>query len=136
MATSETLSLQQQAEKLQGWRAGFQAVFFLNAVRDAGPRLAQHADYMKSGAVGSHAEAYGRNPTRLDPPPNQEALQRRLWQDEMRPRVPALEAALHNGGRILDVGCGPGLMLLQLAAAYPKATFVGVDVVEVRGLET
>ena len=215
MAHCEILTLHQQAERLQGWRAGFQAVYviatgvqtgffdqlaahprgltaqelaqrtvchapyvaiwcasayryhlldtvdgryvlaphldsllagrahpdnqaalFLSAVKEAGPRLAKHADYMKSGAMGSHAEAYGTNPTRLDPPPNQEALQWRLWREEMQPRVPALDEALHNGGRVLDVGCGPGLMLLQLAAHYPTATFVGIDAVEVGGLET
>jgi ubiquinone/menaquinone biosynthesis C-methylase UbiE len=215
MATSETLSIHEQAEKLREWRAGFQAVYiiatgvqagffdqlaahppgltaqelaertschapyvamwctsayrhhlldsvdgryvlaphvdsllagrahpdsqaalFLSAVRDAGPRLAQHVDFMKGGTVGSHAEAYGRNPTRLDPPPNQEALQRRLWHEEMRPRVPGLDQALQNGGCVLDVGCGPGLLLLQLAADYPSARFVGIDIVEVGGLET
>src|SRR5262249_54544414 len=113
-----------------------QAVVFLNAVREAGPRLGQYAEDMKRGGTGAHAGADCVNPTPLGPPPNQEALQRRLWHEEMRPRVPALEAALRHGGRILDVGCGPGLMLLQLAADYPTATFVGLDVVEVGGLET
>lgn len=113
-----------------------QAVLLLNAGREAGPRLVQHADYRPRGAVGSHAEAYGKNPTRLDPPPNQDALQRRLWHGEMQTRVPALDEALRHGGRVLAVGCGPGLMLLQLAADYPTATFVGIDVVEAGGLET
>src|SRR5215472_10524352 len=32
-----------------------QAVVFLNAIREAGPRLAQYPDYMQSGVMGSHA---------------------------------------------------------------------------------
>ena len=64
--------LASQVDSLLAGRAhpDSQAALFLSAVREAGPRLTQHADYMKSGTVGSHAEAYGRNPTRLDPPPN------------------------------------------------------------------
>ena len=37
---------------------------------------------------------------------------------------------------MLDVGCGPGLLMLQLAELYPSATFLGIDVVETGGLNT
>jgi hypothetical protein len=113
-----------------------QAVLFLNAVRNAGPRLARYADELQRGTPGSHAEAYDTHPTRPEPPRHQEVLHQRLWREEMQPRGPALDAALRHGGRILDVSGGPRLMLVELAADDPAATCVGLDVVEVGGLET
>ena len=35
-----------------------------------------------------------------------------------------------GGGSVLDVGCGTGEITSRLAAKYPKATFVGIDLEE------
>ena len=113
-----------------------QAVIFVNNITLAGPQMVSQAEYIKSGEVSSHPKAYGSNPDRLDPPKNQETLHRRMWIDEMVTKAPQLEKTLNKGGRILDVGCGPGLLMLQLADLYPTASFVGIDVVEAGGLKT
>jgi ubiquinone/menaquinone biosynthesis C-methylase UbiE len=39
----------------------------------------------------------------------------------------AVSAAVPEGGRVLDVGCGTGSFAVRLAAARPDATVVGVD---------
>ncbi len=44
------------------------------------------------------------------------------------PRVPGLAQRLNDGGSILDIGCGPGVLLLALAKAFPKARLQGIDV--------
>jgi ubiquinone/menaquinone biosynthesis C-methylase UbiE len=46
------------------------------------------------------------------------------------PLVPGLVARLGQGIRVLDVGCGRGRALLQLAARYPRSQFTGYDLSE------
>lgn len=43
------------------------------------------------------------------------------------PGVPGVAAAL-DGGSLLEVGCGAGVLLLQLAKAFPQARVTGVDI--------
>ncbi|KAG2197520.1 hypothetical protein INT47_007129 [Mucor saturninus] len=35
---------------------------------------------------------------------------------------------LRKGGRVLDVGCGPGSWAMEIAGEYPKSTVIGVDI--------
>lgn len=43
------------------------------------------------------------------------------------PLVPGLTAALEHGLRVLDVGCGRGLILMHMAQRFPRSQFVGMD---------
>jgi SAM-dependent methyltransferase len=43
------------------------------------------------------------------------------------PALTGVEDRLQAGARVLEVGCGGGLALLALAAAYPASRFEGVD---------
>lgn len=43
------------------------------------------------------------------------------------PLVPGLTERLAKGIRVLDAGCGRGLILTRLAELYPQSSFVGMD---------
>jgi 2-polyprenyl-3-methyl-5-hydroxy-6-metoxy-1,4-benzoquinol methylase len=43
------------------------------------------------------------------------------------PLVPGMEDALEAGASLLDLGCGRGRALIQLAERFPASTFVGQD---------
>jgi SAM-dependent methyltransferase len=51
----------------------------------------------------------------------------RIFTDLVLPKLPALQARFEAGARVLDVGCGGGWALVQLAERFPKVTCVGVD---------
>jgi SAM-dependent methyltransferase len=44
------------------------------------------------------------------------------------PGIEPLAAVLNAGGTLLELGCGSGRLLLQLAKAFPGARLVGVDI--------
>ena len=52
----------------------------------------------------------------------------RLFLDFVLPQLPGLEAVLRDSRRVLDVGCGGGWAIVQLAERFPHASCVGVDV--------
>jgi ubiquinone/menaquinone biosynthesis C-methylase UbiE len=43
------------------------------------------------------------------------------------PLAPGLTDQLANGIRVLDVGCGRGLIMIRLAERYPSSKFIGMD---------
>ena len=49
---------------------------------------------------------------------------------EVVPMIPGLHARLCAGIDVLDIGCGKGLALLELARAYPNSQFTGYDLNE------
>ncbi len=46
------------------------------------------------------------------------------------PLVPELSRRLTQGIKVLDVGCGRGLIMLRLAQLFPASQFVGIDLSE------
>jgi SAM-dependent methyltransferase len=52
----------------------------------------------------------------------------RIFLDLVLPRLPDLGARLDEGGRVLDVGCGGGWAVVQLAERFPRTSVVGIDV--------
>ncbi len=47
---------------------------------------------------------------------------------KLLPELDGLKDELDNGGTVLEVGCGTGRHLIQIAAAFPNANCVGVDI--------
>jgi len=52
----------------------------------------------------------------------------RVFLDFALPKLPALQARLEAGARVLDVGCGGGWAVVQIAERFPKVHCVGVDI--------
>jgi hypothetical protein len=49
----------------------------------------------------------------------------RIFLDLVLPRLPGLSARLRDGGRLLDVGCGGGWAVVQIAERFPRPLALG-----------
>ena len=85
---------------------------------------AQYADRFHTGAVvpyqqhsAQFMETIARGLTALP----------RIFTDLVLPKLPALQRRFEQGARVLDVGCGAGAAIVQLAERFPNVTCVGVD---------
>jgi SAM-dependent methyltransferase len=83
-----------------------------------------YADHFRAGTsrpYQDHGEAFMREVA--------EALKTlpRIFLDLVLPRLPGLQARLEGGARVLDVGCGGGWGVVQIAERFPRTTCVGID---------
>jgi SAM-dependent methyltransferase len=92
------------------------------AVGDDYPGYARHFRDGTTRPYQQHDEAFMREVA--------EALKAlpRIFLDLVLPRLPALGARLEEGARVLDVGCGGGWAVVQLAERFPRTSVVGIDV--------
>jgi len=58
----------------------------------------------------------------------------RMFVDLVLPRLPALNARLSSGARVLDLGCGAGWAIVELAERFPVSRVDGADI-EPRSVE-
>jgi len=50
--------------------------------------------------------------------------------DDLLPLAPGLKEKLEEGIEVLDVGCGSGFAMVQMAKEFPKSSFTGYDMSE------
>lgn len=48
--------------------------------------------------------------------------------DSWIPSIPALDAKLKGGARVLDIGCGGGIAITSMAKHYPQSQYEGCDI--------
>jgi SAM-dependent methyltransferase len=51
----------------------------------------------------------------------------RIFLDLVLPRLPGLRSRLEGEARVLDVGCGAGWAMVQIAERFPRTACVGID---------
>jgi SAM-dependent methyltransferase len=102
------------------------AAYYLGAFARAHLELARDyeaaADHFRAGTVhrfSAHDEPF------LESVAAATAVLPRMFMDAV---LPGLEGSLRKGARVIDVGCGGGFAMTQLAAAFPETSYVGVDV--------
>ena len=102
-----------------GCRARFMAAHWTELLKS-------HPAYYRTGAAHSW-EAMGPRFSR-DAKALTSSLVPMAYAYMIIPAVPGLKERLEAGARVLDLGCGAGHLIMQMAGEYPRCTFVGVEI--------
>jgi SAM-dependent methyltransferase len=86
-----------------------------------------YASYAQRFRDGSRVPYQEHSPEFMEAVANGLQALPRIFTDFVLPKLPKLQARFEAGARVLDVGCGGGWALVQLAERFPKVTCVGVD---------
>jgi SAM-dependent methyltransferase len=88
--------------------------------------LKSHPEYYRTG--GTHSwDAMGPGFSR-DAKALTSSLMPMAYTFMIIPAVPGLKDRLEAGAKVLDVGCGAGHLIIQMAGKFPKCRFVGVEI--------
>jgi 2-polyprenyl-3-methyl-5-hydroxy-6-metoxy-1,4-benzoquinol methylase len=87
--------------------------------------LQRHPEYYKSGNIYS-CEADGADFSRVMKSITNHSIPA-LYLLMLIPSIPGLKERLDAGMRILDIGCGTGSLMIQLAKTFAKCEFVGIE---------
>ena len=104
---------------------------FLNwinmTVNETGERLRNSPDYYRTGKI---MEGYTAERSEMVAE-STEMLHRTIIDgpSPMLPKDSPIRQMLEQGARLLDIGCGRGGFVIQLARSYKNSSFTGVDVV-------
>lgn len=90
--------------------------------------LRKHVEYLKSGGLHLCASD-GEQFSRLQKSVTNQGIPA-AYVFSVIPSIPGLKERLEGGMRVLDVGCGSGFLMVQLAKAFPNCRFFGIEVDE------
>jgi SAM-dependent methyltransferase len=87
-----------------------------------------YADYIRHFREGTRRSYQAHNAAFMAEVAQALVALPRIFLDYVLPTLPALEPRLSSAGRLLDLGCGSGWAVVQIAERFPGLHATGVDV--------